>query len=350
LSARRWIKVVALPAIALLIGLGVLAGCGSGSGSSSSGTGTSASGGGAGGKLTIVGYSVAREVYGALVPAFQATPAGQGTSFDQSYGASGEQSRAVASGLEADVVAFSLEPDITRLVDAGLVDADWNAGPTKGFVSDSVVVFVTRKGNPKGIKTWADLTKSGIQVITPNPFTSGAAQWNILAGYGAESNVGKDEAAGLTYLQALFKNVPVQPASGREALQVFEAGKGDVLLSYENDAIAAQKAGAAIDYTIPNDTILIQNPVAVVNSTKNPASAQAFVDFLLSAAGQKIYGENGYRPTDAAVAKQFDFPTPSGLFTIDDLGGWSAVKKNFFDPANGKITKIFQGMGIATGK
>jgi sulfate/thiosulfate-binding protein len=349
LSARRWITVIALPAIALLIGLGVLAGCGSSSSSSSSGTtGTTASGGG--GKLTIVGYSVAREVYAALVPAFQATPAGKGVSFDQSYGASGEQSRAVANGLQADIVAFSLQPDITRLVDAGLVDANWNAGAQKGFVSDSVVVFVTRKGNPKGIKTWTDLTKPGIQVITPNPFTSGAAQWNILAAYGAESNVGKDEAAGLSYLDALFKNVPVQPASGREALQVFEAGKGDVLLSYENDAIAAQKAGAAIDYTIPADTILIQNPVAIVNTTKNAASAKAFVDFLNSDAGQKIYGDNGYRPTNPTVAKEFNYPTPSGLFTIDDLGGWSSVKKNFFDPANGKVTKIFQGQGIATGK
>lgn len=350
MSARRWIKVIALPAIALLIGLGVLAGCGSDSSSSSSDTGTSASGGGAGGKLTIVGYSVAREVYSDLVPAFQATPAGEGTSFEQSYAASGEQSRAVASGLEADIVAFSLEPDITRLVDAGLVDADWNAGPTKGFVSNSVVVFVTRKGNPKGIKTWTDLTKDGVEVITPNPFTSGAAQWNILAGYGAESNVGKDETAGLNYIDALFKNVPVQPASGREALQVFEAGKGDVLLSYENEAIAAQQAGTDIDYVVPDDTILIQNPVAVVNTTKNPQSAQAFLDFLNSDAGQKIYGDHGYRPTNAAVAKDFDFPTPSGLFTVDDLGGWSSVKKEFFDPENGKVTKIFQGQGIATSK
>jgi len=347
LSARRWIKVIALPAIALIIGLGVLAGCGSDSGSSSSDT--TASGGG-GGKLTIVGYSVAREVYGQIVPAFQATPAGKGVSFEQSYAASGEQSRAVAAGLSADIVAFSLEPDITRLVDAGLVDADWNAGADKGFVSNSVVVFVTRKGNPKGIKTWTDLTKPGVEVITPNPFTSGAAQWNILAGYGAESNVGKDEAAGLSYIDALFKNVPVQPASGREALQVFEAGKGDVLLSYENDAIAAQKAGSDIDYTVPDATILIQNPVAVVNTTKNPQSAQAFLDFLHSDAGQKIYGDNGYRPTNAAVAKEFNFPTPSGLFTVDDLGGWGTVKKEFFDPDNGKVTKIFEGQGIATSK
>lgn len=346
MRGRRWIRFIALPGIALLLGLAILAGCGDdGSSSSSDTTGASA-----GGTLTIVGYSVAREVYADLIPGFQGTDAGTGVSFEQSYGASGEQSRAVADGLAADVVAFSLQPDITRLVDAGLVDADWNAGPEKGFVSDSVVVFVTRKGNPKGITTWDDLTKDGVEVITPNPFTSGAAQWNILAGYGAESNVGKDEAAGLSYIDALFKNVPVQPASGREALQVFETGKGDVLLSYENEAIAAQQAGQDIDYVVPDDTILIQNPVAIVNTTKNPASAKAFVDYLHSDAGQRIYGEHGYRPTNPDVAAQFDFPTPPGLFTIDDLGGWSSIRKEFFDPENGKVTKIFEGQGIATSK
>ncbi len=347
MSARPWTRFIALPAIALLLALALLAGCGDDDASSSAATGTGAS---AGGKLTIVGYSVAREVYADLVPGFQSTPAGEGVNFEQSYGASGEQSRAVADGLAADIVAFSLEPDITRLVDAGLVDADWNAGPEKGFVSDSVVVFVTRKGNPKGIRTWTDLTKDGIEVITPNPFTSGAAQWNILAGYGAESNVGRDEAAGLSYIDALFENVPVQPASGREALQIFETGKGDVLLSYENEAIAAQAAGEDIDYVIPDDTILIQNPDAVVNTSGNPRSAQAFLDYLHSDAGQRIFGEHGYRPTSPDVAKEFDFPTPPGLFTIDELGGWSAVKKEFFDPENGKVTKIFQGQGIATGK
>lgn len=348
MSHRRWITLIAVPGIVLLMALAVLAGCGDDDSSSSAGTtGTSAS---AGGKLTIVGYSVAREVYADLVPGFQATEAGNGVEFEQSYGASGEQSRAVADGLAADIVAFSLEPDITRLVDAGLVDADWNAGPDKGFVSNSVVVFVTRKGNPKGVKTWTDLTKDGIEVITPNPFTSGAAQWNILAGYGAESDVGKDETAGLSYIDALFENVPVQPASGREALQIFETGKGDVLLSYENEAIAAQAAGQDVDYVIPDDTILIQNPDAVVNTSKNPQSAQAFLDYLHSVDGQKIFGEHGYRPTNPDAAAEFDFPTPSGLFTIDDLGGWSAVKKEFFDPENGKVTKIFEGQGIATSK
>lgn len=337
---RKLIAPIALAAV----GIGIVAGCGSDS-SSASGT---AAGSGGDSTLTIVGYSVAREVYSAVIPAFTATPEGSGVSFKESYAASGEQSRAVAGGLAADYVAFSLEPDMTRLVDAGLVDADWNSGPQKGFVSDSVVVFITRKGNPKGITTWADLTKPGVEVITPNPFTSGAAQWNIMAAYGAQLQDGGSKQDGLAYIDALFKNVPVQPSSGREALEVFSAGKGDVLLSYENEAIAAQKAGEDIDYTVPDETILIENPVAVVNTSKSPDTAKAFRDFAFSEAGQKIFGENGYRPTLKSVAATFDYPTPAKLFTIDDLGGWTTVKKDFFDPDNGSVTKIFQGQGIAT--
>lgn len=337
---RKLIAPIALAAV----GVGIVAGCGSDS-SSASGT---AAGSGGDSTLTIVGYSVAREVYADVIPGFTATPAGAGVSFKESYAASGEQSRAVAGGLSADYVAFSLEPDMTRLVDAGLVDADWNSGPQKGFVSDSVVVFITRKGNPEGITTWADLTKPGVEVITPNPFTSGAAQWNIMAAYGAQLQDGGTKQDGLDYIDALFKNVPVQPSSGREALEVFSAGKGDVLLSYENEAIAAQKAGEDIDYTVPDETILIENPVAVVNTSKNLEKAKAFRDFAFSADGQKIFGDNGYRPTLKSVAATFDYPTPAKLFTIDDLGGWSDVKKEFFDPDNGSVTKIFEGQGIAT--
>ena len=265
---RHKLKVL-VPLIALVAALGFVAGCGDDD-SASSTSGTAASGGGS--ELTIVGYSVAREVNADLIKAFQATPAGEGVTFKESYAASGEQSRAVEAGLKADYVVFSLEPDMTRLVDAGLVDPDWNAGPNKGMVSDSVVVFITRKGNPKGITTWDDLTKDGVQVITPNPFTSGAAQWNIIAAYQSQIDQGKTHDQALQYIDALFKNVPVQPASGREALQVFDSGQGDVLLSYENEAIAAQAAGEDIDYTVPDQNLLIENPAAVVN-TGNVAKA-----------------------------------------------------------------------------
>ena len=294
-----------------------------------------------------MGYSVAREVNADLIKGFQATAAGAGTSFKESYAASGDQSRAVEAGQKADYVVFSLEPDMTRLVDAGLVDKDWNAGPTKGMVSDSVVAFITRKGNPKGITTWEDLTQDDVEVITPNPFTSGAAQWNIVAAYQSQIDQGKTPDEALQYVDQLFRHVPVQPASGREALQVFNSGQGDVLISYENEAIAAQQAGEDIDYVIPDQNLLIENPAAVVN-TGNVAKAQAYLDYAHSADGQKIFGDHGYRPVDKQVAAQFDFPKPKQLSTIADLGGWSKVKADFFDPENGSITKIFQGQGIAT--
>jgi sulfate transport system substrate-binding protein len=246
------------------------------------------------------------------------------------------------------VVAFSLEPDITRLVTAGLVAQDWNSGPTKGFITDSVAVIGTRKGNPKNIKTWDDLVKPGVQVLTPNPFTSGGARWNLLAGYGARSGKGADKQAGLDWLDALITNVPVQDNSGRASLQTFTSGKGDAFISYENEAIFAQKRGQAVDYTVPDATILIENPIAVTKNSPHPAEAKAFLDFLFSAQGQKIYAQNGYRPTVQGVDTGVSFPTPPGLFTIADLGGWPAVTKEFFDAKTGLVTAIEQRHGVAT--
>jgi len=340
----RWLVLLAIAVAAVVM---VAAGCGDDDDSAAS-SDTSGAASGSGGTLTIVGYSVAREVYADVIPAFKATPEGAGAEFKESYAASGEQSRAVAAGLDADYVAFSLEPDMTRLVDAGLVDADWNSGPQKGFVSNSVVVFITRKGNPKGIKTWDDLTQDGVEVITPNPFTSGAAQWNIMAGYGAQIEQGKTEQQGLAYLDSLFKNVPVQPASGREALEVFEAGKGDVLLSYENEAIAAQRSGIDIDYVIPDQTILIQNPVAVVNTSKNLETAKAFETFALGPDGQKIFASKGYRSVLPDLVDKKTYPTPKQLFKIDKFGGWSKVNAEFFDPDKGSVAGIERDLGVST--
>jgi sulfate/thiosulfate transport system substrate-binding protein len=343
LILRHKLKVL-VPLIALVAALGFVAGCGGDDTASS--TGTAGSGGG-GTELTIVGYSVAREVNADLIKAFQATPAGEGVTFKESYAASGEQSRAVAAGLSADYVVFSLEPDMTRLVDAGLVDSDWNAGPHKGMVSDSVVVFITRKGNPKGIKTWDDLTKDGVDVITPNPFTSGAAQWNILAAYQAQIDQGKTPDEALQYVDALFKNVPVQPASGREALQVFSTGQGDVLLSYENEAIKAQSEGEDVDYVIPDDSITIQTPIAVTKDA--PKSAQKFLDFIWSDEGQKIWADNGYRPVNPKLVDPKEFPAPEkALFKIAKFGGWAKVKDEFFDEEEGSVAKIEQELGVST--
>jgi sulfate/thiosulfate-binding protein len=309
----------------------------------------SGSSGGDGGTLSLVAYSTPREAYEEIIPAFQDTPEGEGFDFDQSYASSGEQSRAVEAGLAADVVAFSLEPDVTRLVDADLVDADWNKNEHKGIVTDSVVVLAVRPGNPENIQTWDDLLREGIEVITPNPFTSGGAQWNIMAAYGAQLEQGKSDAEAIDYLRDLFLNhVPVQDKSARESLQTFIGGKGDVLLAYENEAIFAQQAGQALEYVVPDETILIENPVAVVNKSEHPQAAQAFVDYLYTPEAQAVFASKGYRPVVEGVDSEFDFPDPPGLFTIDDLGGWSDVRTRFFDREESIFLDIENELGVPT--
>jgi sulfate/thiosulfate transport system substrate-binding protein len=304
---------------------------------------------GDGGTLSLVAYSTPREAYEEIIPAFQETPEGEGFDFDQSYASSGEQSRAVESGLAADVVAFSLEPDITRLIDAGLVDADWNQNEHKGMVTDSVVVFAVRPGNPENIQTWDDLLEEGIEVITPNPFTSGGAQWNIMAAYGAQLEQGASDEEAIDYLRDLFLNhVPVQDKSARESLQTFAGGKGDVLLAYENEAIFAQQAGQALDYVVPDQTILIENPVAVVSTSESPEVAQAFVDYLYTPEAQAVFASKGYRPVVEGVESEIDFPDPPGLFTIDDLGGWDEVRTRFFDREESIFLDIENELGVPT--
>jgi sulfate transport system substrate-binding protein len=298
-------------------------------------------------KLTLVAYSTPREAYGQLIPLFQKSAAGKDVSFEQSYGSSGEQSRAVAAGLKADIVALSLEPDVTDLVAKGLIDKDWNKGFYKGMVSNSVVVFAVRDGNPKKIKNWSDLIRPGIEVITPNPLTSGGARWNVMAAYGAQLKLGKTPKQAADYLTKLFQHVSVLDKSARESLQTFLSGKGDVLLAYENEAFFANKKGQKVPYVIPRSTILIENPVAVVKATAHPKEANAFVTFLRTPAAQKIYAENGYRPVVKSVAKQYKFPTRPGLFTINQLGlgGWAKVQKKFFDEKNGTVTSIIKKAG-----
>jgi sulfate/thiosulfate-binding protein len=301
--------------------------------------------------LNLVAYSTPKPAYEELIGAFQKTPAGAHVKFTQSYGASGDQANAVVSGQSADVVEFSLETDMTKLVKKNLVAADWNANEHKGFVTDSVVSFVVRKGNPKGIKDWPDLIKPGIKVLTPNPFSSGSARWNILGAYGAQIKAGKSDADATAYLKQLLKNVPVQDASGAKALTDFVGGVGDVLISYENEAIYAQAKKQSVDYVIPTDTLLIENPIAVTSNTGHPKEAKAFVDFLYSAQGQQIFADAGYRPVVAGVTSAKNaFPTPSGLFTIKDLGGWTVATTKFFDPASGVVTAIEKSLGVATTK
>ncbi len=329
----------AFAAAALAVGL---AACGGASDSTSDSGEASAAEGSA--KLSLVAYAVPKPGFDKLIPAFQQTEAGRGITFTQSYGASGDQSRKVEAGLATDVVNFSVEPDVTRLVKAGLVDKDWNQDANKGLAFGSVVTIVTREGNPKGIKDWDDLLKPGIEVVTPNPFSSGSAKWNLLAPYAAKSNGGQDEQAGIAFIDQLVKDhVKVQPKSGREATETFLQGTGDALLTYENEALFIEREGEKVDHVTPPTTFKIENPVAILNTSKHPEQAKAFKDFLYSAEGQKLWAQAGFRPVDATVLEQYkaDFPDPQKLWTITDLGGWGEVDPKLFDPDNGTIAKIY---------
>jgi len=301
-----------------------------------------------GGSVSLVAYSTPAPAYAKLIAAFQATAAGSGVTFSQSFGPSGTQATAVTSGLPADVVNFSLTPDMTKLVTAGLVPPSWDAGPTKGFVTNSIVSFVVRPGNPKHITSWADLVKSGVQVITPNPFSSGSAKWNLMAAYGSQIATGKSKVAATAYLSKLLQHTVAQPSSASSALQTFLSGQGDVLLDYEDDALYAKAKGEPVTVVTPPQTILIQNPIAVTVHASDPAAAKAFVAFLLSSKGQTIWGQQGYRPVLPKVAAQFSFPKPKILFTIDSLGGWTKVNAVFFNPQTGVVAKIEQQQGVST--
>ena len=322
----------------------VAAGCG-GPAEEGSTAGASESGGA---RLSLVAYSTPKEAYEELIPAFQKTTAGKGVSFDQSYGSSGDQSRAVASGLPADVVALSLAPDVEKLVEPGLVDAAWADDEHDGFVTNSVVVFAVRKGNPKNIRTWDDIVKDDVEVITPNPFTSGGAKWNLMAAYGSQTEQGKSDAEALDFLRQVLANTPVQDKSARESLQTFAGGKGDVLLAYENEAITAQAAGIELDYVIPEQTILIENPVAVVEESENRDQAKAFVDWLRTPDAQQIFADKGYRSVLPDLVDEKSYPEPKTLFEIDEFGGWSVVNDKFFDAENGSVAKIERDLGVST--
>ena len=319
----------------------IAAGCG---GTSSEASGAS----GEGGELTLVAYSTPEAAHGDIIPAFNETSEGEGIGFEQSYGSSGEQARAVEQGLGADVVHLSLEPDVTSLVDAGLVDEDWNQDKSRGMVSNSVVVFMTRPGNPEDIQGWDDLTQEGVEIIAPNPITSGGARWNTMAAYGQVLEQGGSEEEGVQYLRDLFANITVQDTSARDSLETFTSGQGDVLIGYENEAIQAQQEGAEIDYVIPDQTILIENPAAVVNNSDDPEAAQSFVDFMRTPESQEIFQEHGYRPIDEKLIDKEEFPQPQDLFTIDDLGGWEQVSGEFFDAESGIVTEIQRESGGPT--
>jgi sulfate/thiosulfate transport system substrate-binding protein len=321
-----------LALVLLAIAVMVVSGCGSS---------------GEGGKIDVVGYSTPQTVYEeALEPGFEATAAGSGVSFSNSFGASGDQSRAVAAGQPASVVHFSVGSDMTRLVEEGQVDANWDKQPYNGIGEESVVVLVVRKGNPDGIKSFNDLINKDVSVITPNPFSSGSARWNIMAIYGSQIEAGKSPSQALEAVKAVLSKTEVQPASGRDAMTAFTQGQGDVLLSYENEAIAAEEAGEDVEYVIPENTILIETPIAVTKEA--PPVAKKFLDYLWSDAGQELWAENGYRPVNKKLVDPKQFPTPKGLFQISKFGGWEKVKEEFFEEETGRVTKIEEELGVST--
>jgi len=300
--------------------------------------------------LTIVGYSIPTAVFPKLTAAYQSTRAGNGVDFSSSFAASEVQSKAVAAGLPADVVNFSIETDMNRLVDAKLVDKTWNQNRYHGIVSKSVVVFVLRNGNPKHIRTWDDLVKPGVDVVFPNPFSSGGARWDVMAAYGAMRREGKTDKQAQAYLKQLFQHNVSQDTSGRNALNTFLSGRGDVLLDYESDAKLAQSQGKPVYYLIPKATLQIETPLAAVNG-KNKAAAQKFVNWLYTPTAQTIWAQNGFRPVDATVSRKFakQFPPRPWLFKIGYVGGWNRVNTRFFDPTNGIVAKIEQSLGVSTG-
>ncbi len=326
----------ALAVLLLAIAALAIAGCG-GSGSSS------------GGKLDVVGYSTPESVYQEdLEPAFQKTAAGKGVSFSNSFGASGDQSRAVVAGQPASVVHFSQAGDMERLVEEGeLVSKDWEKQPYGGIAADSVVVLVVRKGNPKGVHSFDDLLSKDVSVVTPNPFSSGSARWNIMAVYGTEINEGKSPAQALEAVKTVLEKTVAQPGSGRDALAAFTQGEGDVLLSYENEAIKAEKEGEDVEYVVPPSTIQIETPIAVTEAAPEPA-AEEFLKFLWSDAGQEIWAENGYRPVNPKLVDPKQFPTPKDLFEISQFGGWGKVNEEFFDEETGSVAKIEGELGVST--
>jgi sulfate/thiosulfate transport system substrate-binding protein len=333
----RRVRILATVAGATAAAIG-LAACGG----SSSGSDSSAK------TIDVVGFAVIKSAYDALGEGFEKTPAGEGVTFKGSYGASGAQSRAVIAGQKADVVALSLTPDVDNIAEAGKVDPSWSAGPDKGIVSSSVVVLAYRKGNPKGIHGWADIVEPGVGIVTPDPGTSGAAKWNLLGAYSQALGPSKDKAAAQGYLQSFIKNVASWNDSGRTATEAFAKGTGDVLISYENEAIAARAAGVELEYVVPDSTFLIQNPAAVTKEA--PPVAKEFLTYVKSPAGQAILGSKGFRPVDGSPGTVKDvqgandpanpFPAVTNLVTVDDLGGWSAVNDEFFDKENGLVAKL----------
>ena len=333
-------RIIALAAAAVVVPA-VLSGCGSSNGSSSD-------------KVAVVGFSVLKTANTPVIADFQKTSAGKGVSFTQSYGASGDQSRAVIGGLPTDEVHLSLQPDVDKIVDAGLIDSTWDQTPTKGMLTDSEVVFIVRKGNPLGIKGWDDLTKPGVKLVTPNPASSGGAKWDLLAAWAHGEGTSGDKAQGQAFVTKMLGNAVALPDSASDALASFLGGNGNVLLAYESDAIAARAAGDDVDYIVPDDTLLIENPVALTK--KASSAAKDFLKFQLGTTGQTDYAKSGFRPVIKGISVNVPgandpsnaYPAVPTQYTIaKTFGGWDKAN-TYFDDSTGAITKILSGLHVGS--
>ncbi len=309
--------------------------------------------------LILGGYTTPREVYGkAIIPAFEKEwqrKTGQRVEFRESYQGSGAQSRAIVGGFEADIAALSLEGDMDRIAEAGLITHDWRAKSHGGMVSHSIVVMAVRQGNPKKIFDWPDLTRPGLNVLTPDPKTSGGAQWNVNAIYGAAlrgfAGVPKDDRpAAKEFLARVFRNVSIMDKGARESITTFEKGVGDVAITYENEVFVGRQAGQTYDEVVPRSTILIENPVALVDKYVDRhgvrAVAEAFVDFLHGPEAQRAFAQYGLRSVDETVALENASKRPAvqDLWKIDYLGGWKQVSQDLYGP-DGIYTQVFTGLG-----
>ena len=323
--------------VALATSVGIAA-CGGGDSEGSTG----------GGSIDLVAYSTPQQAFEeGIIPNFQDTSEGKGVDVSTSFGASGDQRRAVEEGQPADFLDLSLEPDMSALVEAGKVADDWDKNQYKGMITDSVVVFSVRPGNPEGIEDWDDLVSGDVEIITPNPATSGGAKWNIMAAYGSQIAQGASEQEALDFVAQILENTSVLDDSARDSVQTFASGKGDVLIGYENEAIQAQDEGVDLDYIIPDDTILIENPAAVTTEAQDPDASQALLDYIWTDEGQQTFADYGYRPVVKSVLEDNadKFPDVPGLFTIEEFGGWDKVDTEFFDDASGSVTRILQEQG-----
>ncbi|MEK6410497.1 MAG: sulfate ABC transporter substrate-binding protein [Acidobacteriota bacterium] len=347
-SKRRGVCVALVTSFTVLFIISALQGCGSPSGKG-------------GNKVTLIlgGYTTPREAYGkAVIPAFQKywkDKTGQDVEFQESYQASGAQSRAIIGGFEADIAALSLEGDIDKIAEAGLITHDWKAKPNRGMISSSIVVIAVRQGNPKGIRDWPDLAQPGLNVLTPDPKTSGGAQWNINAIYGAAlrgfAGVARDDqAAASEFLKSILRNVSIMDKGARESITNFEKGIGDVAITYENEVLVGRQSGQTYDYVVPHSVILIENPVALVDKNVDNHGArevaEAFVNFLWTPEAQRAYAKFGLRPVDQAVAQEVSaqFPAVQDLWKIDYLGGWKKVIDEIYGPQGvySKVTEELQ--------